>query len=132
MKETHKYAGRPKMAMVKKTDAVTDALSPLESRILETLWQSGDCKVRDIYGKIRKSHPCAQTSVAVTLDRLYERRLVDRTITTGRGGLAYIYRPRQSREQFQKSLVQQAVDRLVERFGDSAISYFNEKYRRKA
>lgn len=117
--------------MVKKADAVSEALSPLEAKILETLWETGECKVRDIYAKIRKSHPCAQTSVAVTLDRLYERKLVDRTITTGRGGLAYIYRTRQSREQFHRSLVQQAVDRLVERFGDSAINYFDEKYRKK-
>ncbi len=117
--------------MVKKADAVSEMLSPLESKILETLWETGECKVRDIHTKIKKNHPCAQTSVAVTLDRLFERKMVERTITTGRGGLAYIYRPRQTREQFQKSLVQQAVDRLVERFGDSAINYFNEKYRRK-
>lgn len=87
--------------------------------------------MRDIYAKIRASHPCAQTSIAVTLDRLYEKKLVDRTITTGRGGLAYIYRPLQSKDQFQTNLVQQAVDRLIERFGDSAINYFNEKYQKK-
>ncbi|MBI4361324.1 BlaI/MecI/CopY family transcriptional regulator [Candidatus Micrarchaeota archaeon] len=117
--------------MVKKADAVSDVLSPLESKILETLWESGgEAKVREIYGRIRKRHPCAQTSVAVTLDRLYARKLVSRRITTGRGGLAYIYRPLQSREQFQKSIVQQAVDRLVARFGDSAINYFDEKYRK--
>ncbi|MBI2444880.1 BlaI/MecI/CopY family transcriptional regulator [Candidatus Micrarchaeota archaeon] len=117
--------------MVKQTDAVSETLSPLESAILEALWQSGESKVRDIYQKIKGKNPCAQTSVAVTLDRLFERKLVSRTITTGRGGLAYIYSARQSKDEYRKSLAQRAVDRIVERFGESAISYFNEKYQKR-
>ncbi|MBI5225721.1 BlaI/MecI/CopY family transcriptional regulator [Candidatus Micrarchaeota archaeon] len=116
--------------MVKQSDVVNETLSPLESAILEALWQSGESKVRDIFQKIKTKNPCAQSSVAVTLDRLYERKLVRRTITTGRGGLAYIYSTCLSKDEFRKSLAQQAVDRIVERFGESAVSYFNEKYRK--
>ncbi|MBI5035820.1 BlaI/MecI/CopY family transcriptional regulator [Candidatus Micrarchaeota archaeon] len=118
--------------MVKQLDIVQETLSPLESAILEAIWQTGggESKVRDIYQKIKDKNPCAQTSVAVTLDRLYQRKLVGRKITTGRGGLSYIYFAQMTKEEYGKATVKEAVDRLVERFGSAAVAYFNEKYQK--
>lgn len=117
--------------MVKKIEPVLEALSPLESEILDVLWSQGESKVRDIFAKVKMRQECAQTSIAVTLDRLHDQGLVNRKITKGRGGLAYIYLPRVSKNQFRQNLMQKAVDGLVERFGESAINYFNEKYKEK-
>ena len=114
--------------MVKQIEPISEALSPLESEILDVLWSQGESKVRDIFSKVKKRQACAQTSIAVTLDRLHQKGLVDRKITKGRGGLAYIYLPKVSKDQFRHNLMQKAVEGLVERFGESAISYFNEKY----
>ncbi len=108
-----------------------ESLSPLEAEVLQTLWATGPAKVRDLYSKVKKRMSCAQTSIAVTLDRLHDQGLVSRETVTGRGGLAYVYAATLSRDEFQKSLVQKAVDRLVNRFGDVAVSYFNEKYNKK-
>ncbi len=114
--------------MVREFDTAKTVLSPLESKILEVLWQKGPSKVRDIYGVVKDQQDCAQTSIAVTLDRLCGRGMVSRKTVTGRGGLAYIYSANASKADFEKSVVQKAVDRVIDRFGDAAISYFNEKY----
>ena len=103
-------------------------LSPLESDVLNELWPDRELKVRDIYHIVRKSKKIALTSVAVILDRLYDRGIVDRKIETGRGGLRYLYFPKKNRNQFEKSVVEETVNKLVAKFGDVAISYFNERF----
>ncbi|MEK6843262.1 MAG: BlaI/MecI/CopY family transcriptional regulator [Candidatus Micrarchaeota archaeon] len=103
-------------------------LSPLESDVLSKLWESGEMTVRDIHRLLRGK--CALTSVAVSLDRLFSKKLVSRKIVKGRGGIHYIYFARLNKAEFEKSIVSQAVDKLVERFGQSAVSYFNEKYKK--
>ncbi|HLC48452.1 MAG TPA: BlaI/MecI/CopY family transcriptional regulator [Candidatus Norongarragalinales archaeon] len=110
----------------KGTVAADTVLSPLESDVIGKLWGAGELTVRDLHKKLRGRY--ALTSVAVSLDRLFQKKLVNRRINTGRGGIHYIYSARQSKQEFEKSVVQQAVDKLIERFGPSAVSYFDEKY----
>jgi predicted transcriptional regulator len=114
--------------MVLQKPSWKESLSPLEAEILQALWNSGPSLVRDLFPVVKKHMDCAKTSISVTLDRLYDDGLVSRKTVTGRGGLAYIYAAKVSRDEFEKSLVQKAVDRLVSRFGNVAVSYFNEKY----
>jgi predicted transcriptional regulator len=103
-------------------------LSPLESDVLSRLWEGDEMTVRDIHKHLRGK--CALTSVAVSLDRLFQKKLVSRKIDKGKGGIHYIYTARLNKAEFEKSIVSQAVDKLVERFGTSAVSYFNEKYKK--
>ncbi|MEK6954389.1 MAG: BlaI/MecI/CopY family transcriptional regulator [Candidatus Micrarchaeota archaeon] len=122
------------MVKLKKIDfgkgdvAADTVMAPLESDMLNKLWEGGEMTVRDLHGKMRGK--CALTSVAVSLDRLYQKKLVSRKIIKGKGGIHYIYSARLTKGEFEKSVVQQAVDRLIERFGPSAVSYFNEKYKK--
>ncbi len=100
-------------------------LSPLENSILNVLWKaSGGMRVREIFLKLRD---VPLTSIAVTLDRLHAKGAVVRTSETGRGGTRYIYSA-VPKENFQRSLVAGAIDRLVENFGQIAVNYFNERY----
>lgn len=103
-------------------------LSPLESSILNVLWSVKSAKVRDIHKRVKG---VALTSIAVSLDRLYKRGIVSRRIETGLGGAHYIYKPHSSKENFEKSVVGSIVDKLIENFGDSAITYFNERFSKK-
>ncbi|HLD97039.1 MAG TPA: BlaI/MecI/CopY family transcriptional regulator [Candidatus Nanoarchaeia archaeon] len=105
-----------------------DILSPLESDVLNELWPDGKLRVRDIYQKLRKQRKVALTSIAVILDRLFEKGVVNRQIETARGGLRYVYFPKQDKDQFEKSVVEQTVNKLIANFGDAAISYFNERF----
>lgn len=103
-------------------------LSPLENDVLNELWPDKKLRVRDIYQKLRKQRKVALTSVAVILDRLFEGGIVNRQIESARGGLRYVYFPKQDKKQFEKSIVEQTVNKLIANFGDAAISYFNERF----
>ena len=65
------------------------------------------------------------------LDRLYEKRLVSRKTQQGRGGLYYLYSPKVTEEEFNKSVLEASVDSLVARFGPAAVNYFNERFAKK-
>ncbi len=123
-------------------------LSPLENNIMEILWRHGDMRVRDVHKKMNndKSAPANDakrpniqaskhgssttplTSIAVNLDRLHDRKLVTRKIETGRGGEHYIYSPCLSQVDFHKSVLDQTVDKLIETFGSTAVTYFNQRF----
>ena len=106
-------------------------LSPLECDILEILWKKNDAKVRDIYKIIKKKRKVALTSIAVILDRLHKRNFVARKIESGRGGYHYIYTAKISRGDFEHSVVERTVDKLIECFGPTAVTYFNERFKKR-
>lgn len=107
-----------------------DQLSPLEARTLEILLPDHHMRVREIYNKLDPK-PSAQTSVAVILDRLYKKGLVDRTIESCRGGFRYTYYPITDLETYQKKTIASAVDKLIQRYGTVAMTYFNERFKTK-
>ncbi|MBI4738181.1 BlaI/MecI/CopY family transcriptional regulator [Candidatus Woesearchaeota archaeon] len=106
-------------------------LSPLEADVLKVLWPNKKLKVREIYNALKPNRKVALSSVAVILDRLYQRKIVERDFETGRGGIRYIYRPVKDRKQFEASVVEDAVNQLINRFGQTAVSYFNERFSKK-
>ena len=105
-----------------------DVLSPLEGDVLNVLWPNKEFRVRDIYQVLRRGRKVALTSVAVILDRLFEKGVVDRKIESARGGLRYMYFPKKDKKQFEKSVVEETVNKLISKFGEVAVSYFNERF----
>ena len=103
-------------------------LSPLENDVLIVLWPGKALRVREIYQKLKKGRKVALTSVAVILDRLFEKGVVDRRIEAAKGGLRYVYFPKKDKKQFETSVVEETVNRLISKFGDVAVSYFNERF----
>ena len=103
-------------------------LSPLESDVLKVLWPTKKMKVRAIYEKLKGRRNVALTSVAVILDRLHEKGIVDRDMEVGRGGVRYIYFPLKSKTQFEKSVIETTVNSLIEKYGSAAVTYFNERF----
>lgn len=104
-------------------------LSPLEADILRVLWSADSgLLVRNIHGKLRKNKRVAITSVAVMLDRLHKRGMVNRQTKTGRGGPRYLYSARTDRSGFERSVVESVVNGLISNFGPSAVSYFGERF----
>lgn len=106
-------------------------LSPLEQDILKQLWPSKKLRVRQIYDNLKSSRTLALSSVAVLLDRLHDKRIVSRQIESARGGLRYVYSPSNDKKGFEKSVVETAVNKLIEKFGSVAVSYFNERFAKK-
>ena len=105
-------------------------LSALESDIMNLLWKKGSLRVRDMHEILGKKHDVALTTIAVTMDRLYQRKIVGREIETGRGGLHYLYHSSKTKKEFEKSIVDQAVNKLIEVFGTTAVSYFDERFKK--
>ncbi len=106
-------------------------MGPLECEILQVLWKRKNSKVRDIYKLIRKRRKVALTSIAVILDRLHKRGLVERKNESGIGGYHYIYSAKISRSEFEHSIIESTVDKLIECFGTTAVNYFNGRFRKK-
>jgi len=104
-------------------------LSTLESDIMRLLWKKSPLRVRELYTDLERKHDIALTTIAVTMDRLFERKIVDRKIESGRGGLHYLYYPSKCKKDFERSVVDQAVNKLIEVFGTTAVSYFDERFK---
>jgi predicted transcriptional regulator len=104
-------------------------LSPLEDDVLRVLWRNDSgMRVRDVHNSVRRRRKVALTSVAVILDRLHDKKIVKRRIMTGRGGEHYVYSCCAGQSEFQKSVVEKTVDKLIDNFGPVAVSYFNERF----
>ena len=105
-------------------------LSPLEQDVLKMLWPNKKMKVREIYTLLKPNRKVALSSVAVILDRLHEKKVVERDMQTGRGGIRYIYFPKKNKSEFEKSVIEDAVNTLISKFGPTAVSYFHERFKR--
>lgn len=103
-------------------------LGPLETGIIEVMWNSKQpLTVRDVYEKLKRRKKIAYTTVMTTMDRLYEKGLLDRRVERGRGGILYVYWPKFEKHSFKKSAVQEVLNSLVENFGEIVVSYMVER-----
>ncbi|MBI4895040.1 MAG: BlaI/MecI/CopY family transcriptional regulator [Candidatus Aenigmarchaeota archaeon] len=105
-------------------------LSPLESETLDLLWKKDQAKVKDLHNILKKDRKVALTSVAVILDRLHQKGIVDREIEKGRGGGHYIYSTKSSKEEFEETVIDSTVNKLINTFGPTAVNYFNKRFKK--
>ena len=120
----------PKISKIRIGSAGVGVLSPLEGHVLSVLWKAENAegqRVRDIHSSLR-AKGIALTSVAVILDRLHTKKIVTRKISYGRGGSYYIYSPLVTKNDFEHSVVDSAVNKLIDSFGSVAVSYFNKRF----
>ncbi len=108
------------------------SLNELEREILGTLSHNTKARSKEIHQiLIKKGYRVAPTSVTVLLDRLYKAKATDREIESCRGGYRYIYSLKKSSKDFEKKLVENSVNKLIEKFGSTAVAYFNERFGEK-
>ena len=95
-------------------------LGPLEANIMEAVWASKKTPttVREIFEALKKTKSIAYTTVMSTMDRLFEKHLLDRKIEKGRGGLYYVYWPALEKQNFQKSAIREVLSSLIDNFGE--------------
>ncbi|MEM2138357.1 MAG: BlaI/MecI/CopY family transcriptional regulator [Candidatus Anstonellaceae archaeon] len=107
---------------------VLGGLSPLEAEVISAMAPGTKMKVREIHAVVARKHKAPLTSIAVMLDRLYSKKLVDRKIETCRGGTRYLYFLKKSHEQMEEDYLKAQVDSIITRFGDSAVAYFHKRF----
>jgi predicted transcriptional regulator len=83
-----------------------------ELAILQTMWEGGPMSVREILHAMQATKATGYTTVLKTLQIMTEKGLVDRDETVR----PQVYRPRNSREQTQKRMLTDLLDRA---FGGS-------------
>jgi predicted transcriptional regulator len=102
-------------------------LGPLEADVLVSVYEIGKpVRVREIYERMKGERKIAYTTVMSTMNTLYEKSILDRKVTEGRGGLLYVYWPKMSRSEIERSAVKHIMDSLVKNFGEAVTSYLVE------
>lgn len=103
--------------------SLADVLGPLETEIMEVVWDLEDVTVRDVHNRLQANRAIAYTTVMTTLGRLSDKGLVRRVEEQP----AHRYLPLISREQYARSTVKSVVDWLIGHFPDPAVSYFVDR-----
>lgn len=94
-------------------------LGPLEANIMDRIWsKKTPLTVREVYEDLKKTKSIAYTTVMSTMDRLFEKHLLDRKVAKGRGGLYYVYWPTLEKQHFQRSAVREVLSSLIDNFGE--------------
>ncbi len=102
-------------------------LGPLEADVLNAVYEAEKpVKVREVYEAMKKGRKIAYTTVMSTMNTLFEKGLLDRRVVGGRGGLLYVYWPKMSRAEIERSAVRQIIDSLMKNFGEAVTSYLVE------
>ena len=106
--------------MSRRRDELEGLLGPLETEVMEAVWDLGDTTVRDVHEHLAADRDIAYTTVMTTMARLATKGLLERDTR----GLAHRYRAAITREEYARSTVTSVVDWLVDRFPEPAMSYF--------
>jgi predicted transcriptional regulator len=96
-------------------------LGQLESALMEVVWsRSEPVSVSEVHAALPAERPVAYTTVKTTLERLAGKGILLRA----REGKAYLYQAAVSREELERRIVADALDRLVEQFPQAVASFF--------
>ncbi|HZA40032.1 MAG TPA: BlaI/MecI/CopY family transcriptional regulator [Actinomycetota bacterium] len=111
------------MTAARRKHSLSEVLGPLESEIMDVVWDESEVTVRDVHRKLNEKRPIAYTTVMTTLGRLTDKGLLRRVEDQP----AHRFSPLVSREQYARSTVKSVVDWLVSHFPDPAVSYFVDR-----
>lgn len=100
-------------------DGLVKVLGPLETETMQILWQEERSTVKKVHRKLSSQREIAYTTVMTTMSRLAEKGVLNRH----REGLAYVYTPSISEEDFVTMVVHQVLDGLLDDYSDTAIEY---------
>lgn len=99
---------------------LTDPLGPLETRVMEALWDHAPATAREVNDLLGDDR--AYTTIMTTLDRLHRKGLLDRE----KDGLAWRYRPALSRAAHERAVADALVARVLGEHREAGIAAFVE------
>ena len=100
-------------------DGLVKVLGPLETEIMQVIWHDKCSTVKKVHRALSQNREIAYTTVMTTMSRLADKGVLNRQ----RDGLAYIYDPSLSEEDFVTMVVQQVLDGLLTDYSDTAVDY---------
>jgi predicted transcriptional regulator len=102
-------------------------LGPLEAQIMEIIWSKGEVTIRDIFDTLRKQRDFAYTTIMTVVHNLYRKGFLNQR----KDGNTHFYTASQSRSQFVRSRVAEALDALLEDFTEPALAHLAERLTKK-
>jgi predicted transcriptional regulator len=99
---------------------VGSVLGDLEARVMEILWTGPGQTVTEVERRLRASRPIAHTTVLTTLDRMHRKGY----LTRRKDGRAFIYEPRFTADEFERSMAEEVLTGLLRSFRTPALSAF--------
>jgi predicted transcriptional regulator len=88
---------------------------------MEVVWtSSGAVQVADVHTGLSPDVRGAYNTVKTTMERLAEKAILSRI----KRGKAYLYQAAVTREELERRIVSNALDRLVEQFPQAVASFF--------
>jgi predicted transcriptional regulator len=100
-------------------DGLVKVLGPLETDIMQVIWHDKCSTVKKVHRALALNRDIAYTTVMTTMSRLADKGVLNRQ----RDGLAYVYDPALSEEDFVTMVVQQVLDGLLTDYSDTAVDY---------
>jgi len=91
----------------------------VELEILKVLWERGPSTVRAVWDVMSQTRPVACTTVQTMLQVMKRKRVV----AVDRGGRAFVYRPKESRDIVARRMVTYLVNRVAEGSVPQLVSY---------
>lgn len=101
---------------------LTKFFSPIEAKILKTLWTEGEMMTSELTEKTN----IPLTSIAGTLDRLVKAGYAARRVDNVNGRVRYVYAPVYSEEEVASEITTKVLDSLVDAFGPLALLNFSK------
>ena len=95
-------------------------LGDLESAVMEVLWRAPGQTVNEVEEHLRERRGSAHTTVLTTLDRLHRKDYLLRE----KQGKAFVYTPRYTREEFERTMAQEVLGALIGHSAETALSTF--------
>ena len=91
-----------------------DPLSPLESRVMQLVWDAAELTAAEVRERLGDSHPLADSTVRTVLRRLESKGVVERG--PGPEG-TFVYRSAKSADRFAAN----AAERIVQRYCSGSL-----------
>src|SRR5688500_14290647 len=95
-------------------------LGGLESVVMEILWAKPSQTVIEVEERLRQKREIAHTTVLTTLDRMYRKGY----LTREKQSKAFVYSPRYTRNEFERTLAQEVLGALIGHSAETAFSTF--------
>ncbi|MFX0176554.1 MAG: BlaI/MecI/CopY family transcriptional regulator [Candidatus Hodarchaeota archaeon] len=100
--------------------AIKSELGPLELKIMQLMWKNRSSTVREMFEVLSKERKIALTTISTTMNRLFQKGFLTREIETGKGGLFYIYKTKETKNGFEKKISKNLAKQIIKSYGNIA------------
>jgi predicted transcriptional regulator len=115
-------ARQPEFRFKPAAGGLVKVLGPLETKIMQIVWREKSITVKQVHRRLQDNperSDIAYTTVMTTMTRLADKGILHRR----RDGLAYVYTPAVTKDDFETMMVRRVLDGLMDDYEDETIDY---------